>query len=159
MHKPLAFYSAHFYRRCQKDNFSAEIMIQGEDAARAYIRACDVRRNQNDLSAKDEDYYTTMESVVEFYARGFRFLPVDIYKSDPVKFLPEGEDGLRVPFLAIPGLGEAAALSLAENRSNGFISEEDLLASCPKLTKGHMEMLRKLGALGGIPETNQLSLF
>ncbi len=159
VHQPLAFYSAHFYRRCQKDNFSAEIMVQGEDAARAYIRACDVRRNAGDLSAKDEDYYTTMESVVEFYARGFHFLPVDIYKSDPVKFLPEGEKGLRVPFLAIPGLGEAAALSLANNRSGGFISEEDLLASCPKLTKGHVEMLRKLGALSGIPETNQLSLF
>ncbi len=159
VHEPLAFYSAHFYRRCQKDNFSAEIMTQGEDAARAYIRACDVRRNQNDLTAKDEDYYTTMESVVEFYARGFRFLPVDIYKSDPVKFLPEGEDGLRVPFLAIPGLGEAAAISIAENRENGFISEEDVLASCPKLTKGHMEMLRKLGALRGMAETNQISLF
>ena len=159
VHQPLAFYSAHFYRRSQKDNFSAEIMCGGEEAARAWIRAADIRKNNGELSQKDDDYYTTMESVVEFNARGFQFLPVDIYKSDSVKFLPEGDHSLRVPFLAIPGLGEAAAESIVENRHKGFISEEDMLQSCPKLTKGHVEMLRKLGALSGVPETNQLSLF
>ena len=159
VHRPLAFYSAHFYRRSQKDNFSAEIMCGGEEAARAWIRAADARKNAGELSQKDDDYYTTMESVVEFYARGFQFLPVDIYKSDSIKFLPEGERALRVPFLAIPGLGEAAAQSIVDNREKGFLSEEDMLQSCQKLTKGHVEMLRKLGALGGVPETNQLSLF
>ena len=64
------------------------------------------------------------------------------------------------PFSAIPGLGEAAALSLAENRTGRtFISQEELIAACPGLSKSTVEMLRQAGALGTLPETSQISLF
>ena len=72
----------------------------------------------------------------------------------------EEKKSLRPPFSAIPGLGEAAALSLAENRTGRtFISQEELIAACPGLSKSTVEMLRQAGALGALPETSQISLF
>ena len=64
------------------------------------------------------------------------------------------------PFTAIPGLGETAPLSIVENRAGRtFISQEELLAACPKVSKTHVEQLRDAGALGSMPETSQISLF
>ena len=114
-----------------------------------------------DSTAKDDDLFTTLEVCYEFYLRGFSFEPIDLYESDATKFLMnEEKKSLRPPFSAIPGLGEAAALSLAENRTGRtFISQEELIAACPGLSKSTVEMLRQAGALGTLPETSQISLF
>ncbi len=103
----------------------------------------------------------TLEVCYEFYLRGFPFETIDLYESDATKFLMnEEKKSLRPPFSAIPGLGEAAALSLAENRTGRtFISQEELIAACPGLSKSTVEMLRQAGALGTLPETSQISLF
>lgn len=125
--------------------------------ARESIRR--IQRNP-DASAKDADLLTTLEAVYEFYLRGFSFLPVDIYRSDSSRFLIE--DGkLRPPFVAISGLGEAAAEDLKRCRESGrsFVSVDDISDACPKVSQAHLEQLRKLGALGDLPESRQVSLF
>lgn len=156
VHRPLEFYSAYFYRRSQKDSFDAALMLRGVDAAAAKIR--EINRSE-DQTAKDDGLLTTLEACYEFYRRGYEFLPVDLYKSDPVKFLAEN-GALRAPFVALSGLGESAAFSLAKHRKDKvFISVEDLSISCPKLSKAHIEQLRNIGALGDLPDTSQLSLF
>ena len=101
VHKPLAYYSAYFYRRSQKDSFDAQIMCSGVDELRRTIMA--YKKNPN-LSAKEDALLATMESVYEFYMRGFSFAPIDLYESDAYKFLPVGEKQLRPPFVAISGL-------------------------------------------------------
>ena len=157
VHEPLAYYSAYFYRRSQKDGFDAESMLMGIDKCREKIRA--IERDPNP-SAKDEDLLTTLEAVYEFYLRGFRFAPIDLYKSEAYKFVIE--DGmLRPPFVAISGLGGAAAEDLAACRKSGrqFISIDDISDACPKVSQAHLEMLRKMGALGDLPESRQVSLF
>ena len=157
VHEPLAYYSAYFYRRSQKDGFDAESMLQGIDKCLAKINA--IRRNPN-ATAKEEDLLTTLEAVYEFYRRGFTFAPIDIYKSDSYKFLIE--DGcLRPPFVAISGLGGSAAEDLKRAQDSGakFVSIDDISDACPKVSTAHLEMLRKLGALGDLPETRQVSLF
>ena len=157
VHKPLAFYSAYFYRRSQKDSFDAECMIHGIDAVKAKIREI---KNNPDAKTKDEDLLTTLEACYEFYMRGFEFAGVDLYESDPVKFLLAGENKLRAPLIAIGGLGETAARDIAENRKGReFISIEDVSAACTKVSKTHIEQLKSLGALRDLPETSQLSLF
>lgn len=157
VHRPLAFYSAYFYRRSQKDSFSAEFMTRGIDVVAAKIRAI---KNLTDAKAKEEDLLTTCEACYEFYKRGFEFADIDLYTSDAIKFTPTQDGQLRPPFVAIGGLGETAARDIVANREGRtFISMEELSQSCPKVSKTHMEQMKKLGVLGAMPETSQLTLF
>ena len=157
VHKPLEFYSAYFYRRSQKDAFDAKIMTQGVAAARSKIKAL---RSANDLKGRDDDLLTTLEACYEFYMRGFSFASLDLYESDPVKFLIADEKTLRPPFVAVSGLGDTAAQDIAEKRvGREFISIDDISSSCPKVSKTHLEQLKALGALRNLPESSQMSLF
>ena len=59
----------------------------------------------------------------------------------------------------LAGVGENAAKAIGEARKDGeFISKEDLRIRS-KATKTVVEALANHGAVGDIPETNQLSLF
>ena len=157
MHEPLAFYSAYFYRRSQKDSFDADMMTRGLDYTRRKINEL---RNKPTLTAKEEDLLVTLEAVYEFNLRGFEFAPMSLYESDATKFLIR--DGkLLPPFVAISGLGESAAWNLVACRAGGreFVSVEELSAACPKVSQTHLEQLRAMGALGEMPDSSQMSLF
>jgi len=156
VHEPLAFYSAYFYRRSQKDGFDAAIMVKGIDVVAGKIR--EISTNP-DATAKEQDLLVTLEACYEFYKRGFEFKPIDLYESDATKFLIQ-DGALRPPFVAVGGLGETAAIDIVEHRKGRqFVSEEEFSAACPKVSKSHIEQLRDLGALRGLPETSQISLF
>ena len=157
VHEPLAFYSAYFYRRSQKDSFDADMMTRGLDYTRRKINEL---RSKPALTAKEEDLLVTLEAVYEFNLRGFEFAPMSLYESDATKFLIR--DGkLLPPFVAISGLGESAAWNLVACREGGreFVSVEELSAACPKVSQTHLEQLRNMGALGEMPDSSQMSLF
>jgi DNA polymerase-3 subunit alpha (Gram-positive type) len=158
VHYPLAFYAALFYRRSQKDGFDAEMMMGGVNKVRSKLK--DIRANPN-ATAKEEDLATTLEMVYEFYMRGFDFAPFDLYQTDAFKFQPVGDKLLRVPFVAISGLGDTAALDLANATKDGktYVSIEEVAAACPKVSASHIEVLKRLGAFGDMPETSQMTLF
>ena len=107
------------------------------------------------------DLCTTLEMVYEFYMRGFDFAPIDLYRSDAFQFVPEGDRLLRTPFVAVSGLGGAAAADLAGAARNGrrFVSIEEVSAACPKVSSAHIDVLKKLGAFGSLPDTSQMNLF
>ena len=157
VHEPLAFYSAYFYRRSQKGGFDAAMMTVGTDGVRRKIR----EMKGKPLTANEEDLLVTLEAVYEFNMRGFEFAPIDLYKSDAIKFRITEDGKLRPPFVSISGLGETAAWDLAHCTEGGrsFISMEELGRACPKVSQSHMEALRTLGALGDMPETSQINLF
>ena len=158
VHYPLAFYAALFYRRSQKDGFDAEMMMGG--AQKVKNKLGQIRSNPN-ATAKEEDLCTTLEMVYEFYMRGFDFAPIDLYKSDAFQFVPEGDRLLRVPFVAVSGLGGTAAMDLAAATKNGrtFVSVEEVAMACPKVSSAHIDVLKRLGAFGDMPETSQMTLF
>lgn len=158
VHEPLAFYSAYFYRRSQKNSFDAEMMTCGVDEVRRKINEL---KKKDDSTANEDSILTTLEAVYEFYMRGFDFAPIDLYESDALKFKITEDKKLRPPFVAIAGLGETAAFDLAKCTKNGqsYISVEEVSAACPKVSTSHLEVLKRLGALGDMPESSQINLF
>jgi DNA polymerase-3 subunit alpha (Gram-positive type) len=165
VNRPLAFYSAYFYRRSQDDAFDAECMINGINIVKSKIREIELKIKENKNNAgtkvkKDEDLLTTLEACYEFYLRGFEFTNLDLYDSDPTKFLPVDDKKLRPPLIAVNGLGETTAFDVETSRKNTeFISIEDLSAACSKLSKTNIEQLKKLGALRNLPDSSQFSMF
>ena len=157
VHEPLAFYAAYFSIRAKA--FDSTVMCQGMDAL--LRKRAEIRAKEKDATAVEEDMLVTMEVCYEFYLRGFTFAPIDLYRSHATLFQMDAENGsLLPPFTSIPGLGETAAWSISENREGrAFISVEEFLAACPKVSKTHAEQLKQSGALGDLPETSQMSLF
>ena len=92
------------------------------------------------------------------YSRGIEFKFIDIYKSQAKTFVIE-DGAIRVPFMAVPGLGEAIANSIVESsKENKYISVEDFINKTGA-TKAIVEMLRENNCFEGMQENNQLSLF
>jgi len=156
VHRPLEFYSAHFYRR--RKNFDASIMTRGIDVVRNKIR--ELQQMNEQRTGKDSETLTTLEACYEYYMRGFDFASIDLYESDAEKFLILDDKSLRPPFVAVAGLGETAAQDLATNREGReFISIDDISAACPKMNKTNLDKLKQLGALRDLPDSSQMSLF
>ena len=133
-------------------------MTGGASRVRAKLK--EIRSDPN-ATAKEQDLATTLEMVYEFYMRGFDFAPIDLYASDPFLFTPEGDKRLRLPFVAISGLGDTAAQDLARARQGGrkFVSIEELSSLCPKVSSAHIDVLKRMGAFGDLPEQSQMTLF
>ena len=107
---------------------------------------------------KDKELYNAIQIVNECYQRGGDFLPVSVKKSHATKFLPE--DGkIRMPFISLPGLGDAAAQSIMKARDEGKIHCIEDLKTEAKVGNTLIELLRENGALEGMNPTNQMSLF
>lgn len=156
IHKPIHFYSAYFTVR--GGAIDAVAAVQGKAAVKKKME--EIKLKGNDKTAKDESTYTVLQIVIEMLARGIEFLPVDIYKSDARIY--KIEDGkIRLPFGAVDGIGENAAVALAKAREDGggdFLSYDDLMARAG-VGKSVCEALKNAGALGDMPESNQISLF
>ncbi|MGL5477920.1 MAG: PolC-type DNA polymerase III [Clostridium sp.] len=151
---PLAYYSVFFTVRA--DGFDADLISKGEAAI--YQKMKELESLGNSISVKEKGLLTSLELAFEMYKRGYSLLKVDLYKSDAIKFLIEG-NSLRPPLNSLEGVGENAAKAIAEVRVNGeFISKEDLRLRS-KVSKTVIEALDNHGCLEGMSETNQLSLF
>lgn len=154
VYHPVAFYVAYFTVRA--DDFDAELMTHGKE--KIGRRISELEKMGNNISPKDKNVLTILEVANEMYARGIEFLPVDLYKSDPTRFLIE-QHGIRPPLNSLQGLGVTAASSIADARTKGgFVSIEDLKIRT-RTTKTVIEILQKNGCLDGLPESSQLSLF
>ena len=151
---PLAYYAAYFSIRATA--FSYELMCQGKEKLEGYMHEYEKRKDE--LSKKEQDNYKDMRLVQEMYARGFEFLPLDIYKSEPHHF--QIVDGKLLPALnTIDGLGDNAAVAIAEAAKDGpFLSKDDFRQRT-KVSKTTSELMSDLGLFGDIPESNQFSLF
>ena len=158
VHRPLAFYAAFFSIRAKA--FDATIMCQGMELVKSKMKEIKAKMDDKSASAVEEDTYTTLEVVYEFYLRGLTFRNVDLYRSQSVRFVLDGDNALIPPFTSIPGLGETAAQSIVEQRvGKEFVSIEEFSEACPKVSKTHIEQLKADGAFDDMPETSQITLF
>lgn len=155
VHIPLAYYAAYFSIRAKA--FDAEFMINGKEVVKQKMKEIEMQGNQ--ASNKDKDMYEDLELVLEMYERGFKFLPIDLYKSHATNFLIE-DGSLRPPLNSISGMGNVAAEGIytAAKEGGPFISVDDLKIRA-KIGNSTIESLEKFGCLKGIPKSNQLSFF
>ena len=154
VHRPMEFYSAYFSIRA--GGFDAEIMTKGDAVVSEKYYAL---KRMDKRTAAEEDMMITLEICHEFYKRGFAFAPLDIYRSGVSGFHIEDKT-LIPPLTSLPGVGEAAAQSIVDERKSGpFMSMEDLILRCDKVSRAVAESLQRAGALGGLPKSNQLDLF
>ncbi|MBO5094096.1 MAG: PolC-type DNA polymerase III [Lachnospiraceae bacterium] len=151
---PLAYYAAYFSIRASA--FSYELMCQGQQHLENIM--ADYRRRSDTLSKKEQDSYKDMKNVQEMYARGFEFVPIDIFRAKSRAF--QIVDGKLMPSLnSIDGLGEKAADAIVEAAKDGpFLSKDDFRQRT-KVSKTIIDLMDSMHLLGDLPESNQISLF
>ncbi|NLY30104.1 MAG: PolC-type DNA polymerase III [Firmicutes bacterium] len=154
VHYPLAYYAAYFSTRV--NTFEVQLISKGLPGVKEIIDP--ISAKGGGATAKEKTLLTVAEVVLEAMLRGIEFHSVDLYKSHPTRFAIEGEK-LRPPLAIVTGVGEGAALTLAQGREEGpFASWEDIRMRCG-VSRTVIETLGAHGALAGLPKTSQLSLF
>ncbi len=151
---PLAFYAAFFSIRASA--FSYELMCQGKEHLEKVM--ADYKQRMDTLSKKEQDSYRDMKLVQEMYARGFDFVPIDIFSAQSRNF--QIVDGKLMPSLSsIDGLGDKAADAIVEAAKDGAFLSKDDFRQRTKVSKTVVDLMASLNLLGNLPESNQISLF
>ncbi len=151
---PLAYYAAFFSIRAT--SFSYELMCQGKEKLEYHIQEF---KNRGDaLTKKEQDTMKDMRIVQEMYARGFSFVPIDIYESEAHRF--RIVDGKLMPSLdCIEGLGDKAADAVVEAARDGRFLSIDDFRQRTKVSKSVIDLMESMHLFGDIPQSNQISLF
>ena len=151
---PLAYYAAFFSIRATSFNY--ELMCQGKERLEHHMH--EYERRKDDLSKKEQDTYKDMRIVQEMYARGFEFLPIDLYRAKAHHFQII-DDKLMPSISTIDGLGDKAADAVVEAAKDGKFLSRDDFRQRTKVSKTVIDKMVELGILSDLPESNQLSLF
>ncbi|MEA4898182.1 MAG: PolC-type DNA polymerase III [Eubacteriales bacterium] len=151
---PVEYYAC--YLRRNLGDFDALTMVTSLPVIRE--RLSDLNGLEKEEKAKKEGAISMLETLVELGERGIVVLPVSLYDSHPEDFLVLPERRILPPLTSLPGLGLAAAEALAGARADGpFISREDMVRR--KVPRSVVDLMAQAGALSGMPETSQVSLF
>ena len=153
VHRPIEFYACYFTIRAS--DFDASIISMSVQDIMGALSAIDANQ---DATGREKSLAAIMEAVAEARMRGITFLPVDIVRSCATRFAIE-DGSVRLPLVSVASLGDAAALSVVYAREERPFSSIQDLRDRTRLTRSHIDTLRDTGALAGLPETNQLSLF
>ena len=151
---PVEFYAVWFTAKVA--NFDEKVMLRGQRAIEE--RMDEIIRKGKDASAKEQDDMPVLELAYEMYARGYEFAPARLGRSDAMKFLAD-EGKVRLPFVAITGMGEGAARSFAAAYEEHPYETVEEVADRGRVNKSSIEELREHGVLDGMPETAQISIF
>ena len=154
INRAIEYYACFFSIKCF--SFDLETMELGYNKIKERLN--ELRLKKFGLSVKEQDLITTLEIALEMTARGFKFGPVNLEKSDSKNFVIDGNT-LIPPFRAIDGLGDTVANNIViERNKKDFISIEDFGKRC-KVSSTLVEKMRIMGILKDLPESSQLSLF
>ena len=149
---PAAFYAVYFTAKVA--NFDEKVMLAGKTAVEERYK--EILAKGKDASKKEEDDIPVLEAAIEMYARGYEFAPARFGISDATKFLTY-EGKVLLPFVAISGMGEGAARSLAEGYADRPYETVEEISDRGKVNKSAIEEMRQHGMLEGLPETAQIS--
>lgn len=153
VHFPVEFYAAIFTVR--GDDLDGGLVMRGHEAVKQRIKEMNA---MDDMNKGEEDQLTMLQIANEMLARGYEFLPVDLYRSTATTYVPE--DGkLRLPFVSLKGLGINAAKQLEEAGKKGEYLSVDDVNGRSGAGSGVMDILKQNGVLKGLPESRQMNFF
>ncbi len=158
---PLAYYAAFFSIRAKAFNY--ETMCMGKERLNYYMqdyerRSAEAAKENKKLSPVEQDSYRDMRIVQEMYARGFEFMPIDIYRAS-ARYFQIIDGKLMAALNTIDGMGDTAADTVVEAAKDGpFLSRDDFRQRT-KVSQKIIENMADMGMFGDLPATNQISLF
>ncbi len=152
VYSPMLFYSGWFSKRASAHD--VEAYVGGSFVINEKIRNLSAIA-KNLRKAKEDDLITALRVALEMTKRGFKFLPVDISKSSATVFEIE-EEGLRIPFVAIDGLGESVAYDIVNARNTQpFTSKKDV-KNRTKLSQTLFAKFDEANYFGNLPEKDKI---
>ena len=158
---PLAYYAAFFSIRAKAFNY--EVMCMGKERLNYYMqdyerRSAEAAKENKKLPPVEQDMYRDMRIVQEMYARGYEFLPIDIYRAD-ARYFQVIDGKLMASLNTIDGMGDTAADTVVEAAKDGpFLSRDDFRQRT-KVSQKIIDNMADMGMFGDLPATNQISLF
>lgn len=153
VHSPAAFYATYYTQRLS--DFSTAYLFKDLDQVQHYMQ--DLKTGEAEGIEIDANKWTLLEMIEEMYARGFKFVKVDLYNSLAATFTITDAVSILPPLAALDDVSEAMGESILAVRSEGeFISREDFKARAG-LTKNAMISLDDFGVLDDLPQSNQIS--
>ena len=118
----------------------------------------EIRKKGDAASKKEQDTLKDMRIVQEMYARGYDFMPIDIYRAKAHRF--QIIEGKLMPSIdSIEGLGDKAADAGVVAAVQGRFLSKDYFRDRSKVSKTVIDLMDNLGLFGDIPQSNQISLF
>jgi DNA polymerase-3 subunit alpha (Gram-positive type) len=156
---PHAFYAATF--SVKYEYFDYNLLCFGVDKVKAKIAEVE-SLGKDKAQQKDLKSMPVFELVVEMYARGIGFAPIDLYNSAATKFKVvevDGEKKLLPPLCTLPGFGTTVADSLVEAREQGRFENIEEMQQRTGMGKKMVALLKENGVLDGMRETDQLTIF
>ena len=158
---PLAYYAAFFSIRAKAFNY--EVMCMGKDRLSHYMedyerRSAEAAKENKKLPPVEQDMYRDMRIVQEMYARGYEFIPIDIYRAS-ARYFQIIDGKLMASLNSIDGMGDTAADMVVEAAKDGpFLSRDDFRQRT-KVSQKIIDNMADMGMFGDLPATNQISLF
>ena len=153
IYQPVAFYATYF--TIKRKFFDGELVMRGRTRIEERLNAL---RQAPELSATEEGAIIILRIVLEMFARGLTFLPIEIGKSEAMAFVPENGK-IRLPLCALNGLGESVAEKIVDVVKSGEATTIEEIRVKAQVNKSIMDLLYKNNCFGDIPESDQITLF
>jgi len=154
VHMPVYFYAS--WLTSKATDVDVETMIKGYDAIKEKIEQ--IKEKGYDATNKEMGQLESLKVCLEATARGIKFAPIELDKSNATVWGVKDETSIYPPFSSIEGLGDTVANNIVDEREKGeFLSIEDLQKRC-KVSLTLIDRMRSMGILRGMPESSQLTL-
>ena len=155
VHMPVYFYAS--WLTSKATDVDIEVMIKGYSAIKEKI--IEIQNKGFEATNKEMGQLESLKVCLEATARGIKFLPVDLNKSNATTWGVEDDKSIIPPFSSIDGLGDTVAKNLVDEREKRpFLSIEEVQYRA-KVSGTLIDKMKLMGIFDGMSESNQLSLF
>ena len=153
VYHPVEFYAVWFTTKVAY--FDEKVILRGQKAVEDRLN--EIIRKGKDASKKEEEEITVLEVAYEMYARGYEFMPIDIFQAKAKHF--QIIDGKLMPALnTIDGMGDKAAEGVVEAAKDGPFTSCENFKTRSKVSGTIVDKMREMGMLGDLPLSDQMSL-